>query len=89
MPGIEAELSDFIESTHFASIDFCSNYWQCPLYPGSYDACGDISTQATFVSTRVLQGLNNASDYFQSIIPPLFDEMEPSIKACIDDFTIH
>lgn len=89
MPVIEAELSDFIGSTHFASIDFCSSYWQCPLDPDSYDACGIISPQGTFVSTRVLHGLKNASAYFQSTIPPLFDEMKDAVKAWIDDFTIH
>lgn len=89
MPVIEAELSDFNGCAHFASIDFCSSYWQCPLDPSSYEACGVIAPQGKFVSTRVLHGLKNASAYFQSTIPPLFDDIEHAMKAWIDDFTIH
>lgn len=89
MPIIEAELGDFKGSKYFASLDFCSSYWQYPLDPGSYDACDIIAPKGTFVSTRVLHGLKNASAYFQSTTPPLFEEMKHAIKAWIDDFTIH
>lgn len=57
MPVIEAELSDFKDSKHFTSTDFCSGYWQCPLNPESYDAFGIIAPQGPFLSTRVLYGL--------------------------------
>lgn len=89
MPVIEAELSDFKDSKHFASLDFCSGYWQCPLHPSSYEACGIIAPQGTFISTRVLHGLKNAAAYFQSTIPPLFQNLKNAVKAWIDDFIIH
>lgn len=89
MPIIEAQLSDFICSTQFASIDFRFSYKRCSLNPNSYEACGIISPQRTFVSTRVLHGFKNASAYFQSTIPPLFDDMKGAINAWIDYFTIH
>lgn len=43
MPIIEAELSDFEDSKHFASLDFCSGYWHCPLHPSSYETCRIIA----------------------------------------------
>lgn len=89
MPIIESELSDFKDSKHFASMDFCAGYWQCPLDPDSYDACGIIAPQGTFVSTRVLYGLKNASMYFQSTISPLFHKLQTNMKAWIDDFILH
>lgn len=64
-PIIEAELCDFNNSKYFASMDLVAGHWQCSLDPSSYDACGIVAPQGTFVSTRVLHGLKNASSYFQ------------------------
>lgn len=89
IPIIEAELSNFNGSTHFASRDICSGYRQCLLKPESYEVCGIIAPQRTFVSTLVLHGLQNSADYFHSTIPPLFDNMRHAIKPWIDDFTLH
>lgn len=80
-PIIEAALSDFIESTRLTSLKFCSSYWQYPLNPESYNACGIIASQRMFVSTRVLHELKKASAYFRSSIPPLFETMKSSMKA--------
>lgn len=90
MPLIEAELSDFKESKHFASLDVCSGYWQSPLDPSSYDSCGIIiAPQGTFASTRVLNGLRNAAAYFQLKLPPFFDSLKDAMTAWIDDSIIH
>lgn len=89
MPMIEAELSHFKDSKYFASLDFYSGYGKGQLDPSSYDACGIIAPQGTLVSTGVLYGLKNAAAYFQSAIPPLYDNLKNSIKAWIDDFVIH
>lgn len=32
MPKKEAEPRDFNESKHYASLDFCTDYWQCSLH---------------------------------------------------------
>lgn len=53
MPNIESELSDFSGSKYFASLDFCAEYCQCPLDPESYDACGIIAPEGSFIATRV------------------------------------
>lgn len=81
MPIIEAERSDFEKRSHFASLDFCLSYWQCPLDPQSWEACGVIASQSTFVSTRVLHGLGNVLAYFQSTTVPFFKEIKHAIKA--------
>lgn len=89
MPMVEAMLSDFKDSKHFASLDFCVKYWKCLLNPKSYDACRIIAPQGTVVSTRVLHGLENTSANFQFAIPPLFPELKDTMKAWSDDFIIH
>lgn len=73
MPVAKAELSDFEGSKHFASLDFCSGYWQFPLDQSSYDACSIMEQQGPIVATCVLQDLKHAAAYFQSTIPPLFE----------------
>lgn len=89
MPLFDAELSDFIGSTLFASINFGSRYWQSPLDPNSFGAWGIVSPQGAFASTRVLHDLKNASAYFQSTVSELFDSMGHPIKNWFEDFTIH
>lgn len=89
MPNIEAELSDFSGSEHFASLDFCAAYWQLPLHPDSLNACGVIAPQGCFSSTRVLHGLKNATAHFQETIPALFSCVGKRIKSWLDDFTLH
>lgn len=56
MPNLEAELTDFGGKTCFAATDFCNDYWQIPLDRDSRDACGIISPQGVFTSTKVLHG---------------------------------
>lgn len=41
----EAELGNSIGSTYCAYLEFCTGYWQCPLDPSSYVACGIIALQ--------------------------------------------
>lgn len=89
MPNLDAELQDFAGSTCFASLDFCSGYWQLPMHQDSYNACGVICPNGTYSSTRVLQGLTNAVSYFQSTVEPLFAELRGNMKAWLDDFNLH
>lgn len=55
MPNIKAELRDFGASQYFASLDFFGGQWQSPLDVESYDACGIVAPEETYVSTRFLQ----------------------------------
>ena len=89
MPHLESELLDFAGSECFASLDFCHGYWQLPLAPESYSACGVVCPQGTYSATRALPGLTNATSYFQSTVEPLFQELRSSMKAWLDDFNLH
>jgi len=66
-----------------------SGYWQLPLHPDSYSACGVIKPRGVLISKRVLQGLANAVSFFQSSIEPLFSSLINSMKAWLDDFSLH
>ena len=88
MPHLDAEMGDFAGSTCFASLDFCQGYWQLPIHPESYNACGIVAPHGTYSSKRTLPGLTNATAYFQSTVEPLFAEMRSNMKAWLDDFNL-
>ena len=89
MPNLDAEMVDFAKSTCFAVLDFVSGYWQLPLHPDSYGACGLITPKGVFASKRVLPGLANATAYFQGSVEPLFKDIRDNMKAWLDDFNLH
>lgn len=89
MPHVDSEVLDFANSTCFAVVDFASGYWQLPLHPDSYDACGIVTPKGVVASKRVLQGLANATAHFQRTIEPLFASLREHVKAWLDDFIIH
>ena len=89
MPHLDSEVQDFSGSNCFASLDFVSGYWQLPLHPDSYSACGVVTPRGVVISKRVLQGLANAVSFFQSSIEPLFSSLRGHFKAWLDDFSIH
>ena len=89
MPHLDSGVPEFRGSQVFAVLDFVSAYWQLPLHPGSYDACGIVGPKQVLVSKRVLPGLANATSYFQSTIEPLFLELRANMKAWLDDFNLH
>jgi len=81
MPHLDSEVLDFSGSNYFASLHFFSGYWQLPLHPDSYSACGVITPRGVVISTRVLQGLANAVAFFQSSIEPLLSSLRGFFKA--------
>lgn len=89
MPHLDREMQDFSGSTCFACLEFCSGYWQLPLHPDSFSACGFICPDGVYSSTRVLQGLTNATAHFQSKVEPFFAELIANMKAWLDDFNLH
>jgi len=89
MPHLDGEVFDFAGSNCFASFDFVSGYWQLPLHPDSYISCFVVAPRGVVISKRVLQGLANAVFYFQSSIESLFASLRDSLKAWVDDFSIH
>lgn len=89
MPHLDSEVIDIAGSSCFSSLDFVSAYWQLPLHPDSYTACGIITPKGVVASRRVLPGLANATSYFQSTVEPLFRELRDKMKAWPDDFNFH
>ena len=89
MPHIDSEIRDFAGSTCFACLDFVSGYWQLPVHPESYTACGIVTPRGVVASTRVLPGLANATAFFQSSVEPLFSTLRDWLKAWLDDFCLH
>lgn len=89
MPHIDSEVNDFAGSICFACMDFVSGYWQLPLDPVSYIACGIVTPKGVVASKRVLPGLANATAHFQSTIEPLFRALRGNMKAWLDDFNLH
>lgn len=89
MPLSKSELSDLIGSKYFCSLPFHSSRWQWTNEPESYESCAINVPQSTFLSIRVLQGLESVSSYFQFTILPLFDCMTDAMKESIDNFILH
>lgn len=89
MPVTEAVLSDLIEIKHLASLDFCSEYRQCPLHSRFYEACRIKAPQGTFMSIWTQQELNNVLAYSHPASLPLFHNLKDTFKACSDHLTLH
>lgn len=89
MPHIDSELFDFSGSSCFSVLNFVSGYWQLPVHLDSQSMCGTVTPNGVYSSTRVLQGLTNATCHFQGTVEPLFKELRSMLKAWLDDFTLH
>lgn len=61
--GKEAERTALKGSARFALVGFFSAYWQYPLHPSSYDACGTIAPQETHVSRCLLHDVRKNAAY--------------------------
>jgi len=89
MPHLESECVDFAGSTCFASIDFCSGYWQLPLHKDSQSALSFITHEGVWQPTRTPQGAKNSACNFQSRVEPCFIAIRKHVKAWQDDFILH
>lgn len=89
MPNLDAEVADFSSSNCFAVLDFVFGYWQLPLHPDSYTACGIVTPHGIYTSKRVLPGLANATAHFQRSVDPLFATLRGNLKAWLDDLGIY
>lgn len=62
---------------------------ECHWDPRSYEACRIVAPNWSLIATRVLHALKSASEYFQSTIPPVFHEIQKSIKTWLHYRIIH
>lgn len=81
--------TDSVWCKHFALLDFCFSFLQCPLKPLSYQRCEILAPPDSYVSARALYRLKNASAYLHFTIPSLYDTMEYVIKARLDDCIVY
>lgn len=88
MPNIEAELNDARGAKAFASIDFCSGYWQAPLHTESQPLFAFMTPHGVVMPTRTTQGGTNSAPNFQEKVADCFSELQDNFKAWIDDFII-
>ena len=89
MPHIDSECTDFSGSKFFASMDFCSGFWQLPLHEESQKLLSFITNEGIFCPTRTAQGAKNSSINFQSRVEPCFATLRDHLKAWQDDFILH
>lgn len=87
MPHLGFTVTDFARSTIFA--DVVSAYWQLPLHPNAYKACGIVTPKKVLVSKRVLPGLANARSYFQITVEPFSRELIEHMKSWLHEFNVH
>lgn len=73
----------------FCMLGFIYGSLQCLSVPQSFDACGMISMEGSFMSKRVAHRLNSASAYLQSTNPSLFDKVHDHITAWKDNVIMH
>lgn len=66
-----------------------SGYGQLPVHGDLVDKCGIVTPRGVSSSTRVLQGLTNASPHFQRIVELLFRQLRNNLKAWLDGFNLH
>lgn len=80
-------MKEFEGSAYFPSLDFCQGYWQLPVHPSSYNACGIMAPHGSYSPTRVLRG--HATAHFQSSVEPLFASLRENLKAWLDDLNFY
>jgi len=88
MPNIEAELADARGAKSFASIDFCSGYWQAPLHEDSQPLFAFMTPDGVVMPTRTTQGGTNSAANFQEKVEKCFEELRENFKSWIDDYIL-
>jgi Reverse transcriptase (RNA-dependent DNA polymerase) len=89
IPNLQYELHDLHGSEVFATLDFCQDYWQIPLHKDSQDWQSFITPGGVYTPTRELDGTKNATQYLQSVLVVMMDDIKSSIKVWLDDCLCH
>jgi hypothetical protein len=72
-----------------AKLDFPQAFWQIPLAEESRELFSVQTPLGTYTPTRMLQGSQDASNYFHGAVSPLFDELHLWLKSFLDDYLLH
>jgi hypothetical protein len=85
MPNLQDNLYDLHGSEVCATLDFCRGYWQIPLHKDLQDWRSFITPDGVYTPTRVLHGTRNATQYLQSVLVVMMNEIKSNIKAWLSD----
>lgn len=89
MPHVDAVLSEMRGARCFASIDFCSGYWQLPLAEECQSLFAFMTCDGVVQPTRTTQGGCNSAANFQANVEPCFASLRDNLLAWLDDFVVH
>jgi Reverse transcriptase (RNA-dependent DNA polymerase) len=93
VPNIDtmlAALSSGISSCRFMAIlDFPQEFWQIALDKDSQELFGIQTPLGIWTPTRMMQGFQDASNYFHGAVSPLFDELSTWLKCFLHDYLVH
>ena len=71
MPNQEMEMADLLAATCFGKFDMLQGYWQMSLAAEAQEVFTIATPEGLFTLTRVLQGVLNATAYFQGMMTEL------------------
>jgi Reverse transcriptase (RNA-dependent DNA polymerase) len=72
-----------------AKLDFPQALLQIALAKESQELYSVQTPLGTYTPTRMLQGSQDASNYFHGVVSPLFDELHLSLTSFLDDYLLH
>jgi Reverse transcriptase (RNA-dependent DNA polymerase) len=85
-----AALPGGISSCRFmAKLDFAQAFWQIALGKDSQELFSIQTTLGIYKSTRMMQGFQDAFNYFHGAVSPLFDELSTWLECLLDDYHVH
>jgi Reverse transcriptase (RNA-dependent DNA polymerase) len=93
VPNIETMLPGLASGSSscqgMAKLDFPQAFWQIPPAEESRELFSVQTPLGTYTPTRMLQGSQDASNYFHGSVSPLFDELYFWLKSFLDDYLLH
>ncbi len=89
IPHIDTVLSDLRGAQAFATIDFCSGYWQLPLHENSRPLHAFMTTDGIVQPNRTTQESCNSAANFQACVEPCFTGLRQNLLDWLDDFAIY
>ena len=83
MPNQEDDMVDLFSAHFFGKLDLLQGYWQMPLAQEAREIFTITTPLSSLTPTRVLQGVLNATAYFQGVMTELLVGIK--CKIWVDD----
>jgi hypothetical protein len=88
LPKLQDDLHD-LHGSEFATLDFCQGYWQILLHKDNQDYQSFITPDGVYTPTRVLHKARKATQYLQSVLVVMMDDIKSNIKVWLNDCLLH